>query len=72
MLPPFTGRLEPAMVTFREFVMGLRPRLRSNEHWRPQVDFLVYETYDDYFCVEMETQTGLLFSWIEAATIPER
>jgi hypothetical protein len=45
-------RLEPAMVTFREFVMGLRLRLRSNEHWRPQVDFLVYETYDDYFCVE--------------------
>jgi hypothetical protein len=45
-------RLEPAMVTFRDFVMGLRPRLRSNEHWRPQVDFLVYETYDNYFCVE--------------------
>jgi hypothetical protein len=45
-------RLEPAMVTFRDFVTGLRPRLRSNEHWRPQVDFLVYETYDDYFCVE--------------------
>jgi hypothetical protein len=26
--------------------------LRRNEHWRPQVDFLIYEDYDDWFCVE--------------------
>ena len=24
----------------------------SDLHWRPQVDFLVYKTYDDYFQVE--------------------
>ena len=42
----------PAMVTFREFVTNLKSRLRDNEHWRPQVDFLVYEHYDDYFCLE--------------------
>ncbi|GAB6141863.1 hypothetical protein JCM14076_25920 [Methylosoma difficile] len=24
----------------------------ANIHWRPQVDFLVYEKYDDYFCLE--------------------
>lgn len=45
-------RTEPAMLTFREFVGGLRSRLRSNEHWRPQLDFLVYEDYDDFFCLE--------------------
>ena len=40
------------MVTFREFVTNLKSRLRENEHWRPQMDFLVYEHYDDYFCLE--------------------
>ena len=43
---------EPALLTFRDFVMNLRPRLRGNEHWRPQVDFLIYEHYDDIFCLE--------------------
>ncbi len=42
----------PAMLTFREFVTNLKSRLRGNEHWRPQVDFLVYEHYDDIFCLE--------------------
>ena len=40
------------MVTFREFIINLKSRLRENEHWRPQMDFLVYEHYDDYFCLE--------------------
>jgi Sulfotransferase family len=42
----------PAMLTFRGFVTNLRSRLRGNEHWRPQLDFLVYENYDDVFCRE--------------------
>jgi Sulfotransferase family len=42
----------PAMVTFREFIANLKSRLRSNEHWRPQLDFLVYQDYDDFFCFE--------------------
>lgn len=42
----------PAMLTFREFITNLKSQLRCNEHWRPQVDFLVYADYDDFFCVE--------------------
>lgn len=41
-----------AMLTFREFVMRRQPQLQGNEHWHPHVDFLVYENYDDYFCLE--------------------
>ena len=39
-------------VTFRAFVAGLKGYLRGDEHWRPQVDFLVYKTYDDVFRLE--------------------
>ena len=41
-------------LTFRRFCEEIaKPSiLRSNMHWRPQVDFLVYATYDDYFCFE--------------------
>ena len=42
----------PALVTFRQFISSLKSRLRSNEHWRPQTDFLVYQNYDDVFCLE--------------------
>jgi hypothetical protein len=42
----------PAMLTFREFITNLKWQLRQNEHWRPQVDFLVYTDYDDLFCIE--------------------
>ena len=42
----------PSILTFREFVTNLKSHLRGNEHWRPQSDFLVYENYDDFFCVE--------------------
>ncbi len=44
--------IPPAMLSFRAFVTHLKLRLRANEHWRPQLDFLVYESYDDYFCLE--------------------
>lgn len=41
-------------LSFRRFVNAIsKPSvLRSNIHWRPQVDFLVYKDYDDYFNLE--------------------
>lgn len=41
-------------VTFETFVKDLEveANLVRNEHWRPQIDFLVYKEYDDYFCIE--------------------
>lgn len=41
-------------LTFRQFVKSLsKPSiLKHNIHWRPQVDFLIYENYDDYFAIE--------------------
>lgn len=46
--------LDHDSLTFRDFVaLMLKPgRLRSNIHWRPQVDFLVYDEYDAWFSVE--------------------
>ena len=46
--------LELESLTFRLFCEEIaRPEVRaSNIHWRPQVDFLVYAGYDDYFCFE--------------------
>lgn len=48
-------RLDHDSLTFREFVtlvLGTPGRLRSNIHWRPQGDFLVYDDYDAWFSVE--------------------
>jgi len=41
-------------ITFEIFVRDLELKWGQirNEHWRPQIDFLVYKQYDDYFCVE--------------------
>lgn len=41
-------------LSFSDFVELLeKPWFRlANRHWRPQIDFLVYEEYDDYFCLE--------------------
>ncbi|MEM1187453.1 MAG: sulfotransferase family 2 domain-containing protein [Pseudomonadota bacterium] len=41
-------------LSFHEFVIALHNNraLRNDQHWRPQVEFLVYKDYDDYFCVE--------------------
>lgn len=41
-------------LSFREFISRVEKieRLEMNEHWRPQVDFLLYENYDDYFSLE--------------------
>lgn len=43
---------QPYDFTFRQFVELLRTHLRADEHWRPQIDFLVYKTYDDAFAFE--------------------
>lgn len=47
-------QLDPDSLTFRNFVEAISPpRLfKLNIHWRPQVDFLVYKTYDDLFRME--------------------
>ncbi|MCB1434545.1 MAG: sulfotransferase family 2 domain-containing protein [Alphaproteobacteria bacterium] len=41
-------------LTFRRFCTELmKPQIRTvNLHWRPQIDFLVYDDYDDVFCFE--------------------
>ena len=41
-------------LTFRDFVKSLQsPKIFNlNIHWRPQVDFLIYKKYSDYFCLE--------------------
>ncbi|MDD2723161.1 MAG: sulfotransferase family 2 domain-containing protein [Methylovulum sp.] len=41
-------------MSFRCFVNSITQAnvLRSDTHWRPQTDFLVYEEYDDYFNLE--------------------
>jgi hypothetical protein len=39
-------------LTFRGFVEKLPQMLRKDPHWRPQADFLIYDEYDDWFCVE--------------------
>lgn len=48
------GALDFETLTFRGFIELLqRPgRLRFNPHWRPQIDFLVYEDYDNWFALE--------------------
>lgn len=44
----------PHDLTFEYFVKDLMkvPSWSFDIHWRPQVDFLLYEKYDDIFCVE--------------------
>lgn len=41
-------------LSFYDFVKLLdqNDALRNDQHWRPQIEFLVYKEYDDYFCVE--------------------
>lgn len=52
-------QLDPDRFTFRDFVGFVtgqdaagKSNLEMNEHWRPQVDFLVYAEYDAWFAVE--------------------
>jgi hypothetical protein len=48
------GWAEADKLTFADFVTFLEAPggLRTDIHWRPQVDFLVYQDYDDVFRVE--------------------
>lgn len=51
----FTGRRHhPHDITFRNFVelLGKPGALQFNPHWRLQSDFLLYDKYDAYYCVE--------------------
>jgi len=47
-------KIEIDQLHFKTFVKLIsKPKiLNSNIHWKPQVDFLVYKKYDDYFCLE--------------------
>ena len=44
----------PHDLTFEYFIkdLGIAPLSAFDIHWRPQIDFLVYEKYDDFFCLE--------------------
>ena len=44
----------PKDINFSNFVESLKD-IKHNEydiHWRPQIDFLLYDNYDDYFAFE--------------------
>ena len=47
-------RIHPHDLTFRGFVsrIGSVPRHALDIHWRPQVDFLLYDDYDDWFLLD--------------------
>jgi len=47
-------RIELDDLTFTDFVLSLRQSqvFKSDIHWCPQVDFLLYENYSDYFALE--------------------
>jgi hypothetical protein len=47
-------KIELNDICFTKFVNNLQRKKvqNANNHWRPQVDFLVYQEYDDYFCLE--------------------
>ncbi|WP_172330833.1 sulfotransferase family 2 domain-containing protein [Mangrovicoccus sp. HB161399] len=51
--PQEDGPIIPGSVTFRTFLERLaRNKLSADIHWRPQVDFLVYEEYDRWIPLE--------------------
>ena len=54
LVPPYATEEKPETITFRRFVEILDNSgiLRSNMHWQPQIEFLVYKNYSDYFAVE--------------------
>lgn len=41
-------------ISFKFFLKSLSKKniIKHNHHWRPQVDFLVYKNYENYFCLE--------------------
>lgn len=55
--------IDPDSLTFREFVGWLSQPgfLALDPHWRPQVDFLVYATYDRVFGIHKMADFGAFF-----------
>ncbi len=47
-------KVEIEDITFESFVKSMTmPRIKAhNIHWRPQIEFLAYKEYDDYFAIE--------------------
>ena len=47
-------KIELDNLSFIDFVDSLQKKVvqAGDIHWQPQVDFLVYQKYDDYFCLE--------------------
>ncbi len=77
--PPFWAYISnglqdtaPQQLTFRAFVQSLKtPQARAIDiHWRPQVDFLVYENYHGIFSLENFSEATkiikrkLAWSWL--------
>jgi len=54
LLPIYATDEKAETLSFKRFVGKLKNRgpLKSNIHWRPQSDFLVYSEYSDYFALE--------------------
>lgn len=61
------GLVSRSPMSFRDFVqmLGEDARYLQNEHWRPQIFFLVYTDYTRWYCVE---QFGTAISSIENET----
>jgi hypothetical protein len=75
----FLGVVEDGLaweqITFRSFIRALTviEVRKANVHWRPQVDFLVYRDYDDWFCVEnMDLATRTLKQKIDLEVLDAR
>ena len=61
--------------SFAKFVDCLTNKtiLNGDLHWKPQIDFLVYQKYDDYFCVEdFDTAVNTLKAKIDVKVIDAR
>lgn len=55
---PYRNKIDRSLsldnITFKFFLKSLSKDniIKHNHHWRPQVDFLIYENYGRYFCLE--------------------
>ena len=48
------GQIDPDRLSFRAFVewLGKSGNVNLDSHWRPQAHFLVYQQYDQVFCMD--------------------
>lgn len=68
-------KVDVDVLTFADFIHLLKQQSvrKSDIHWRPQVDFLVYKHYDDYFCLEQfPTAVATLKSKIGLSVVDAR